>query len=221
MSKNEKKDAEAKDAEAEESKDDDKAEDSKDDKAEDPKDDAKAKDSKDDAKAKESKSDAKAKESTDDEAESGQREKKKDRKRSSDKKKSRDRKQSRDKKKAKKAAREATSDPPPKKAKPSKAAHAAPGHHKPDRKEYVRIWAILGALTVLEVGVAYTQDYVGKTALVIALVGLALTKAAIVAMFFMHLKHETSNMRFTVAFPMAFPALYALILIAEGIYRAL
>ena len=61
----------------------------------------------------------------------------------------------------------------------------------------------------------------GKTALVTALIGLALAKAAAVAMFFMHLNHETKFMRWTVAFPMAFPALYAFILIAEGAYRAI
>ena len=75
-------------------------------------------------------------------------------------------------------------------------------------------------LTVLEVGVAYTEEVVGKTALVVALIGLAIAKAAVVALFYMHLKHETKYMKWTVAIPAAFPALYALILIAEGAYRA-
>jgi caa(3)-type oxidase subunit IV len=94
-------------------------------------------------------------------------------------------------------------------------------HHAPSRKEYIYIWLILFILTVLEVGVAYTTGYVGKTALVGALVLLALAKAGCVALFYMHLKHETKVMRWTVLFPFAFPALYAFVLIAEGMYRAL
>ena len=93
-------------------------------------------------------------------------------------------------------------------------------HHKPDRKEYWKIWFVLLVLTVLEVGVAYTEDYVGKTALVACLIGMALAKAVIVAMFYMHLKQETKYMKWTVAFPAAFPALYAMVLIVEGAYRA-
>jgi cytochrome c oxidase subunit IV len=112
---------------------------------------------------------------------------------------------------------------PAPKARAPHAAHAAhhdAHHHKPDRKEYVRIWVYLAVLTVLEVGVAYLEPVVGKTAVVTALVGLALSKAGIVALYYMHLKHESKFMRYTVGFPMVFPALYAFILIAEGAYRA-
>ena len=127
--------------------------------------------------------------------------------------------------KKKAAARQATSERPAgdkKAAEKKAAAHAdAHGHHKPNRREYVVIWAWLAGLTVLEVGVAYTQSVLGKVALVTALVGLALAKAACVALFYMHLKHETKVMRWTVALPLLFPALYAFILIAEGIYRSL
>ena len=100
------------------------------------------------------------------------------------------------------------------------AAHAH-GHHAPDRAEYWRVFFALLVLTILEVGVAYLEKQVGKTALVTCLVSMALVKAGIVAMFFMHLKHETKVMRWTVVIPMMFPALYAFILIAEGIYRSI
>ncbi len=101
------------------------------------------------------------------------------------------------------------------------AAHDGHGHHAPNRKEYWKVFFLLFALTVLEVGVAYLEKQVGKTPVVTALVGLALGKAAVVALFYMHLKHESQWMRWTVAIPLAFPALYAFILIAEGMYRAL
>lgn len=117
------------------------------------------------------------------------------------------------------AAREATSEPPVAKAKavPPKAGHHDSAEH---RRTYVKIWGWLLLLTILEVGVAYSGGYVPKTSLVAALVMLALVKAGSVALFYMHLKYETKVMRWTVAFPMMFPALYAFILIAEGIYRA-
>lgn len=101
------------------------------------------------------------------------------------------------------------------------AAHDSHGHHAPNRKEYWKVFFLLFALTVLEVGVAYLEKQIGKTPVVTALVGLALGKAAVVALFYMHLKHESKWMRWTVAIPLAFPALYAFILIAEGMYRAL
>ena len=89
-----------------------------------------------------------------------------------------------------------------------------------DRKEYVKIFAALTALTVLEVGVVYVPG-ISKTLLVSALVLLALTKAALVGLFFMHLKHETKSMKLTVMLPFAAPAVYAFVLITEAAWRLL
>lgn len=94
----------------------------------------------------------------------------------------------------------------------------AHGHHAPNRKEYMYVFLALFVLTVLEVGVAQIPG-LSKTLLGIALVGLAVTKAAAVGLYYMHLKHETRVMRLTVAIPMATPAVYALVLIAEGAWR--
>jgi caa(3)-type oxidase subunit IV len=90
--------------------------------------------------------------------------------------------------------------------------------HKPNRKEYFYVFLVLFALTVLEVVVAQVPG-ISKTLLGLALVGLAVTKAAAVGLYYMHLKHETRIMRLTVAIPMATPAVYALVLIAEGAWR--
>ena len=99
--------------------------------------------------------------------------------------------------------------------------HDDHGHHKPDRRQYMKVFFALFALTVIEVLIPqYLEGSMSKTALVSSLVCLALVKAGIVGMFYMHLNHETKWMRWTVVFPMAFPALYAFILIAEGVYRA-
>jgi len=111
------------------------------------------------------------------------------------------------------------SGPPP--PEPPPAAEEHDDHHVPDRKQYWQIWFVLLVLTILEVGVAYMTDYVSKTALVVCLISMAVAKAMIVALFYMHLKHETKYMKWTVAFPACFPALYAMMLIAEGAYRAI
>jgi len=176
-------------------------------------DEAKADEEASEAKADEAKADEEAGEAKADEAKADKK------KASSNKTKGKGKTKGKTKGKPKAAAREATSDPPPEPK--DDAPHDDHGHHKPDRKKYLQVFFWLFVLTVLEVGVAYLEAYMGKTALVTALIGLALAKAAAVAMFFMHLNHETKFMRWTVAFPMAFPALYAFILIAEGAYRAI
>lgn len=85
------------------------------------------------------------------------------------------------------------------------------------RRPYMIVFGLLFGLTILEVAIARLP--IAKTPMVVALVGLALTKAAMVAYFFMHLKQEMRPLRLVVALPFAFPALYALILIAEASWR--
>jgi len=89
------------------------------------------------------------------------------------------------------------------------------------RKPYLVIFGLLFLLTVLEVGVAHPSLGVPKTALVLALIGLALVKAGMVALYFMHLKNEMKVLRWSVLLPFAFPMLYAIILIAEAAWRLL
>lgn len=48
-----------------------------------------------------------------------------------------------------------------------------------------------------------------------------LVMAVCVALFYMHLKHETRFLKITVAIPLAMPALYAVVLIAEAMWRML
>lgn len=96
--------------------------------------------------------------------------------------------------------------------------HAGDHEHKPNRKEYWIIFVALVVLTVLEVGVAQVPG-ISKTLMRLSLVGMALAKAGLVALFYMHLKHETRVLRLTVAIPLATPALYAVILISEAAWR--
>jgi cytochrome c oxidase subunit IV len=95
-------------------------------------------------------------------------------------------------------------------------AEATPVSH---RREYLAIFFALFVLTVLEVGVAYLRGH--KHEVITALFGLALVKAACVALFFMHLKWETRVLRAIVVIPLALPVLYATVLISEAVWRRL
>jgi cytochrome c oxidase subunit 4 len=127
-------------------------------------------------------------------------------------------------KKAEKKASEAHDDKPA--AKGDAHAHAAHGAHgdghahghKPNIREYLVIFAVLFVLTVLAVAVAQVPG-ISKGLMAIALIGLALTKAACVGLYYMHLKHETKILKMTVAIPFAAPAVYALVLISEAAWR--
>jgi len=57
-----------------------------------------------------------------------------------------------------------------------------------DEPNYMMIFYWLAALTAIEVGVTYAG--IPKVLMIALLVGLAVAKAAMVAMYFMHLKFE-------------------------------
>jgi cytochrome c oxidase subunit IV len=89
-----------------------------------------------------------------------------------------------------------------------------------DRKQYVKIFGALIVLTALEVGIVYIPG-IPRTGMIVALLGMALAKAALVALQFMHLSHETKWLKLTVAIPFSAPALYAVVLISEAAWRLL
>jgi cytochrome c oxidase subunit 4 len=96
---------------------------------------------------------------------------------------------------------------------------ATPARAASRRGRYLAVFGLLFVLTVLEVAVASPALGISRVPLVASLVGLAVAKAALVALFFMHLKDETRALRWTVLLPCVFPVLYALILIAEAGWR--
>jgi caa(3)-type oxidase subunit IV len=87
-----------------------------------------------------------------------------------------------------------------------------------DRKEYWFIFITLFVLTVLEVGVVFVPG-IPKPHLIAVLVIMALVKAALVGLFFMHLNHETKVVRWGVIIPLMLPFFYAAVLIADAIVR--
>jgi cytochrome c oxidase subunit 4 len=91
------------------------------------------------------------------------------------------------------------------------AAHAKP---------YALVFVVLGALTLVELGVAGTAGS-AKGAVVVALLAIAIAKASLIALFYMHLRFETPILRLTVLGPLVAPAVYGLVLIAETSWRLL
>ncbi|HUB09581.1 MAG TPA: cytochrome C oxidase subunit IV family protein [Myxococcales bacterium] len=98
----------------------------------------------------------------------------------------------------------------------SEAAAAHESHAT--RKTYVGIFIALAVLTGLEIALVKTPG-IGKDSMVAGLIFLAVTKAALVGLYFMHLKWETKVMKWMVAVPLATPALYAVVLIADAMWR--
>jgi cytochrome c oxidase subunit IV len=97
--------------------------------------------------------------------------------------------------------------------------HPARGaaHH---RVQYVVVFVLLGVLTLVELGVVRTSG-IARTAVIVALIAIAISKAALIALFYMHLRFETGILRLTVLVPLVTPAVYGIILIAEAGARAM
>jgi len=77
------------------------------------------------------------------------------------------------------------------------ATHAAAVDHA--EPNYIAIFIYLAVLTVLELIVAYAP--IPKALMVGALVGLAWTKAVLVAMYFMHLRFERRTLAIIAIIP--------------------
>jgi|SRR5512134_1690728 cytochrome c oxidase subunit 4 len=86
--------------------------------------------------------------------------------------------------------------------------------------QYVVVFLVLGALTLVELGVARTPG-IARGAVVVALIALAVAKAALIALFYMHLRFETRILRLTVLGPLVAPAVYGVVLIAEASAKVL
>ncbi len=91
-------------------------------------------------------------------------------------------------------------------------------HGAVQRTQYVVVFVVLGVLTLVELGVVRTSG-ISKTAVIVALVALAVAKASLIALFYMHLRFETRILRLTVLGPLLAPAAYGIILIAEAATR--
>src|SRR5512147_380993 len=102
------------------------------------------------------------------------------------------------------------------------AAHAPampPEEAARSRRQVVKVFAALVALTLVELAVA--RSGAGRGPVIAALVGLVAVKAALVGLFFMHLRQETPVLRWTVLGPLLAPGIYGLVLGADAAWRML
>jgi caa(3)-type oxidase subunit IV len=97
------------------------------------------------------------------------------------------------------------------------AAHdtpAAAAAHADHRRDYFRIFWVLLVLTVLEVGISYLK--IDKRVVSVIMIGLALTKAAFVGLYYMHLKYEKRSLLWLAALPLPTAGFYAVFLMLDG-----
>lgn len=85
------------------------------------------------------------------------------------------------------------------------------------RPNYMLIWLYLFVMTVIEVGVAFVSG-LPKHWLLIILLFLAVWKALLVALFFMHLKFERWNLRVLALVPLPLAAIFILAALSEKIW---
>jgi len=85
------------------------------------------------------------------------------------------------------------------------------------RPNYILIWGYLFVLTVIEVAAAFLS-HIPKHWLIIILVILAVVKALLVAIYFMHLKFERWRLWLNFIIPLPLAAILVLATITEKIW---
>ena len=85
------------------------------------------------------------------------------------------------------------------------------GHKHPN---YMAIFWYLAVLTVVEIAVVFLPF--GKFTNGVLLCALAVTKAAMVAMYFMHLRFETRTLGMIAVTPLAIATLLVFVLLPDG-----
>ena len=88
---------------------------------------------------------------------------------------------------------------------------AETGHSHPN---YMAIFWYLAILTVVEIAVIYMP--LAKLTIGVLLCALALTKAALVAMYFMHLRFEAKTLGWIAVTPLAIATLLVFVLLPDG-----
>lgn len=88
-------------------------------------------------------------------------------------------------------------------------AHAARRH-----PNYIGVWFFLAVLTAAELSVAFLPSF-SKTTIIFFLVLLAVWKALLVALYFMHLRFENNRIRLLVVAPLPLAAILVVAVIQE------
>ena len=81
---------------------------------------------------------------------------------------------------------------------------------------YWAVWAFLLILTLAEVGVAFLPW--SKNVLILLLLGMAIWKALLVALYFMHLRFEENRMRIFAIAPLPLTVIIVVAAITEYVW---
>jgi cytochrome c oxidase subunit IV len=87
-----------------------------------------------------------------------------------------------------------------------------------ERAPYLVAFAVLVALTLVEIGVVRSGGIPHRAA-VVALIAIATAKAALIALFYMHLRYETRILKLTVLGPLVAAAVFGLLLMLDAAWR--
>jgi len=82
---------------------------------------------------------------------------------------------------------------------------------------YILIWVYLAVLTAAELALAFELP-ISRNLKLILLLALAVWKALLVAMFFMHLKFERWNLRILFIIPLPLAVILVLAVISEKVW---
>ncbi|MBI1966776.1 MAG: cytochrome C oxidase subunit IV family protein [Gemmatimonadetes bacterium] len=82
---------------------------------------------------------------------------------------------------------------------------------------YLLIWLYLFLLTAAEIALAFELPF-SRNVKLILLLGLAVWKALLVALFFMHLKFERWHLRILAIVPLPLAAIFILAAITENLW---
>jgi cytochrome c oxidase subunit IV len=88
--------------------------------------------------------------------------------------------------------------------------------HTHAHPNYILIWVFLAALTAVELTVAFLHW--PKTVIVLILVGMAFWKAALVGLYYMHLRFEPNRLRILAIAPLPLFAVLVCAVITEWIW---
>ena len=89
--------------------------------------------------------------------------------------------------------------------------------HTSHTKTYMVIFGALAALTLIEIGI--TQIGLSKAPMIVLLIALALVKAGLVAVYFMHLKYDAAFLKVIAYSPLAVASILILMLSLEWIFQ--
>jgi cytochrome c oxidase subunit IV len=81
---------------------------------------------------------------------------------------------------------------------------------------YWLVWAVLAALTLVELGVAFLPW--SRGVVVLTLVALAVWKALLVALYFMHLRFEKNRMRIFALAPLPLTVIIVIAVLTEFVW---